>query len=228
MCSRRRPWARIWRTSARASSPPWRRTRATAYKQMLVASGAEDIVYTSLFSGVARQLPARQRGEDRHGSGQSAAGRQEQDEFRRAAAAPALKAWKDIWSAGQSVGGIHDGHAGGRRWWSAWRASTKRRGRASVETRAPAQLDQCRSRRGLRRLLPGFRRRAAAGRARPPTPSGRRRARPDMPTARCSSSTAVSTGTNFARPRSRCRCSPSAACSNCACRAASPTRARRR
>lgn len=78
-----------------------------AYKRMLVDSKAEDIVYTSLFSGVPGNylrgsvksigmdpdnLPAADKSTMNFGSGGS-------EKF---------KAWKDIWSAGQSVSGIHD------------------------------------------------------------------------------------------------------------------------
>ena len=77
------------------------------YKQMLVDSRGEDIVYTSLFSGVAGnylrgsvarvgldpdQLPEADKTKMNFGTG----GNTE------------LKAWRDIWSAGQSVSGIHD------------------------------------------------------------------------------------------------------------------------
>jgi nitronate monooxygenase len=75
------------------------------YKQMVVESRAEDIVYTSLFSGIAGNylrgsvaragldpdnLPAADKTKMNFGSGGNTA----------------LKAWKDIWSAGQSVSGI--------------------------------------------------------------------------------------------------------------------------
>ena len=75
------------------------------YKSMLVASRAEDIVYTSLFSGVAgnylrasvvktgldpEKLPEADKTKMNFGT----AGNTE------------LKAWKDIWSAGQSVSGV--------------------------------------------------------------------------------------------------------------------------
>ncbi len=75
------------------------------YKQMLVDSRAEDIVYTSLFSGVAGnylrgsiaragldpdRLPEADKTKMNFGTGGNA-------EF---------KAWRDIWSAGQSVSGI--------------------------------------------------------------------------------------------------------------------------
>jgi nitronate monooxygenase len=77
------------------------------YKQMLIDSVAEDIVYTSLFSGVngnylrgsiARagldpaQLPEADKTKMNFGTGGNTA----------------AKAWRDIWSAGQSVSGIHD------------------------------------------------------------------------------------------------------------------------
>jgi len=77
------------------------------YKQMLVESRGEDIVYTSLFSGVSGSylrgsiaragldpdhLPEADKSKMNFGSG----GNTE------------IKAWKDIWSAGQSVSGIHD------------------------------------------------------------------------------------------------------------------------
>src|SRR5277367_3910708 len=76
------------------------------YKQMLIESSAEDIVYTSLFSGingnylrgsVARagldpdRLPEADKSKMNFGTGGNTA----------------AKAWRDIWSAGQSVSGIH-------------------------------------------------------------------------------------------------------------------------
>ena len=51
-CSRRRRWAATPPTWARASSRRRNRSRSSAYKQMLVESNAEDIVYTPFFSGV--------------------------------------------------------------------------------------------------------------------------------------------------------------------------------
>jgi nitronate monooxygenase len=77
------------------------------YQQMLVDSRAEDIVYTNLFSGVAGnylrgsvaragldpdRLPQADKTKMNFGSGGTSE----------------LKAWRDIWSAGQSVSGIHD------------------------------------------------------------------------------------------------------------------------
>ena len=79
---------------------------ALEYKQMLVDSAAEDILYTSLFSGVhgnylrgsvARagldpdHLPEAEKTKMNFGTGGNTA----------------AKAWRDIWSAGQSVSGIH-------------------------------------------------------------------------------------------------------------------------
>ncbi len=83
---------------------------SAAYKQMLVDAHAEDIVYTSLFSGVAGNylrasvanagmdpdnLPAADKNIMNFAAVDTAGGKTE------------LKAWKDIWSAGQSVSGIH-------------------------------------------------------------------------------------------------------------------------
>jgi nitronate monooxygenase len=83
-----------------ANAPP-------EYKQMLVDSAAEDIVYTNLFTGVAGNylrgsieragldpdnLPIADKTKMNFASGGNA---------------PA-KAWKDIWGAGQSVSGIHE------------------------------------------------------------------------------------------------------------------------
>jgi nitronate monooxygenase len=78
-----------------------------AYKQMLVDSSAEDIVYTSLFSGISGnylrgsvanagmdpdKLPEADKAKMNFGSGGNTS----------------VKAWRDIWSAGQSVSGIHE------------------------------------------------------------------------------------------------------------------------
>ncbi|HEY2464760.1 MAG TPA: hypothetical protein VGI32_11930, partial [Steroidobacteraceae bacterium] len=77
------------------------------YKQMIIDSAAEDIVYTSLFSGVngnylrgsvahagldPDHLPEADKGKMNFGTGGNTA----------------AKAWRDIWSAGQSVSGIHE------------------------------------------------------------------------------------------------------------------------
>jgi nitronate monooxygenase len=77
------------------------------YKQMLVESGSDDVVYTSLFTGVKGnylrgsvvaagldpdQLPEADKSKMNFGSG----GNMDK------------KAWRDIWSGGQGVGNIHD------------------------------------------------------------------------------------------------------------------------
>jgi len=79
----------------------------TEYKQMLVESGSDDVVYTSLFTGVKGnylrgsvlaagldpdQLPEADKSKMNFGSG----GNMDK------------KAWRDIWSGGQGVGNIHD------------------------------------------------------------------------------------------------------------------------
>ncbi len=80
---------------------------SAAYKQMLIDAQAEDIVYTSLFSGIhgnylrgsvantgldPDKLPDADKTKMNFGSGGNTN----------------LKAWKDIWSAGHSVSGIHE------------------------------------------------------------------------------------------------------------------------
>jgi nitronate monooxygenase len=76
-----------------------------AYKQMLIDSRAEDIVYTSLFSGV---LGNYLRGSIAH-AGLDPDDLPPSDKAMNFGSGgnTALKAWKDIWSAGQSVSGIH-------------------------------------------------------------------------------------------------------------------------
>ncbi len=77
------------------------------YKQMLVESSAADIVYTSLFSGVhgsylkpsvarAGMDPDNLPEADKNAMDFGSAGNTHK------------KAWKDIWSAGQGVGSIHE------------------------------------------------------------------------------------------------------------------------
>src|SRR5258708_25092777 len=81
------------------------------YKQMLIDSAAEDIVYTSLFSGVngnylrgsveragldPEHLPEADKTKMNFGTGGNTA----------------AKAWRGIWSAGQSVTGIPNSDAG--------------------------------------------------------------------------------------------------------------------
>jgi nitronate monooxygenase len=77
------------------------------YKQMLISSAAEDIVYTSLFSGVSGNYL---RGSVAH-AGLDPDHLPEADKTKMnfgTGGNTAAKAWRDIWSAGQSVSGIHD------------------------------------------------------------------------------------------------------------------------
>ena len=77
------------------------------YKQMIVESGSDDIVYTNLFSGVSGNylrgsvirtgfdpdnLPEADKSKMNFGSGSDLK----------------AKVWRDIWSAGQGVGNIHE------------------------------------------------------------------------------------------------------------------------
>ena len=76
-----------------------------AYKRMIVDSGPEDIVYTPVVSGIAANFlraSLERSGLDLDNSG---AGHKKQAGFAGEAEA---RAWKDIWSAGHSVSGIHD------------------------------------------------------------------------------------------------------------------------
>ena len=75
------------------------------YKRMLVESSAEDIVYTSLFSGVLGNYlrgSVVRAGLDPENLAEGNKGTM------NFASSAAAKAWKDIWGAGQSVSGIHD------------------------------------------------------------------------------------------------------------------------
>ncbi len=83
--------------TAEGNAPP-------EYKQMLVDSRAEDIIYTNLFSGV--------HGNYLRGSisraGLDPDNLPEADKSKmNFGGSAAAKAWKDIWGAGQSVSGIH-------------------------------------------------------------------------------------------------------------------------
>jgi nitronate monooxygenase len=74
------------------------------YKQMLVDSRAEDIVYTNLFSGVHGNYlkgSVQRAGLDPEALPQA-------DKSKMNFANADAKAWRDIWGAGQSVSGIHD------------------------------------------------------------------------------------------------------------------------
>jgi nitronate monooxygenase len=72
------------------------------YKQAIVDGSSDDIVYSSLFTGVHGNYlkPASAR---RPGPGQPAGKRSQQDELRRRRS---KKAWKDIWGCGQGIGAV--------------------------------------------------------------------------------------------------------------------------
>lgn len=83
--------------SAEASAPD-------AYKQMIVASRAEDIVYSSLFTGVHGNYL---RGSI-VGAGLDPEALPEADKSAMDFGSGRTKAWRDIWGAGQGVGQIHE------------------------------------------------------------------------------------------------------------------------
>ena len=78
-----------------------------AYQQMLIDSRAEDIVYTSLFSGVAGNYLRASVVAAGFDPDDLPQGDKNKMNFGSAGAATKLKAWKDILSGGQSVSGIH-------------------------------------------------------------------------------------------------------------------------
>lgn len=79
-----------------------------AYKQMLIDSRAEDIVYTSLFSGVAGNYLRASVAAAGFDPDDLPQGDKNTMNFGSGGAAMKLKAWKDILSGGQSVSGIHE------------------------------------------------------------------------------------------------------------------------
>ncbi|HHI89283.1 MAG TPA: nitronate monooxygenase [Hellea balneolensis] len=75
---------------------------AAAYKQMLVESAAEDIVYSSLFTGIHGNYL---KGSIRN-AGMDPDNLPEADKSKMNFGSGSAKAWKDIWGAGQGVGSI--------------------------------------------------------------------------------------------------------------------------
>jgi nitronate monooxygenase len=75
---------------------------ADAYKQMIVASTSDDIVYSSLFTGV---LGNYLKGSIRN-AGLDPEALPESDPSKMSFAGDAKKAWKDIWGCGQGIGAI--------------------------------------------------------------------------------------------------------------------------
>ena len=79
---------------------------SSAYKQMVVDSGAEDIVYTSLFSGVSANF--LRDSVQRTGLDPDSLPTADKAKMSFAEGSHEFKAWRDVWSAGQSVSGVHD------------------------------------------------------------------------------------------------------------------------
>jgi len=77
------------------------------YKEMIVASGASDIAYSSLFTGVPGSYLKGSISKAGLDPENLPDGSKQDMDFAKAAKSGA-KAWKDIWGAGQGVGDIHD------------------------------------------------------------------------------------------------------------------------
>ncbi|MGA2398978.1 MAG: nitronate monooxygenase family protein [Steroidobacteraceae bacterium] len=78
----------------------------TAYKQMVVDSGAEDIVYTSLFSGVSANF--LRDSVKRTGLDPDNLPTADKAKMSFSEGSHEFKAWRDVWSAGHSVSGVHE------------------------------------------------------------------------------------------------------------------------
>ena len=77
------------------------------YKQMILDSSSDEVVYTSLFTGVKGNYLARSV----TAAGMDAANLPEADKSKMdfgSGGNTEKKAWRDIWSAGQGVGNIHE------------------------------------------------------------------------------------------------------------------------
>ncbi len=77
-----------------------------AYKDMIVKSGAEDIVYSNLFTGIAGNYlrgSIENAGLDPDHLEQADASKMD-----LAKATSGAKAWKDIWGSGQGIGAVHE------------------------------------------------------------------------------------------------------------------------
>jgi len=79
---------------------------AAGYKQMVVDSGADDIVYTSLFSGVSANFlrdSVQRTGLDPDNLPSAQKAKMDFSE-----GSHEFKAWRDVWSAGHSVSGVQE------------------------------------------------------------------------------------------------------------------------
>ena len=82
------------------------------YKQMIVAGGGEDIIYTNLFTGVhGNYLRPSIVGAGLDPDNLPQADAEDELRLRRQ---PEAKAWRDIWGCGQGIGAVKIGAAGGR------------------------------------------------------------------------------------------------------------------
>jgi nitronate monooxygenase len=79
---------------------------SSVYKQMVVESSADDIVYTSLFSGVAANF--LRDSVQRTGLDPDNLPAADKAKMSFSEGSHEFKAWRDVWSAGQSVGGVHE------------------------------------------------------------------------------------------------------------------------
>ena len=98
------PWAPTSPTSARPSSPPPRLAPPTAYKQCIVDSNSDDIVYSSLFTGVHGNYlkpSIRNAGLDPDHLPES-----DPSKMDFGGGEGSKKAWKDIWGCGQGIGAV--------------------------------------------------------------------------------------------------------------------------
>lgn len=78
-----------------------------AYKEMIVASGSSDIVYSSLFTGIPGSYLKGSIANAGMDPDNLPEGSKSDMDFAKASKSGA-KAWKDIWGAGQGVGNIDD------------------------------------------------------------------------------------------------------------------------
>jgi nitronate monooxygenase len=79
---------------------------SSGYKQMVVESSADDIVYTSLFSGVAANF--LRESVKRTGLDPDHLPASDKAKMSFSEGGHEFKAWRDVWSAGQSVGGVDE------------------------------------------------------------------------------------------------------------------------
>ncbi len=80
-----------------------------AYKDMIVESGSEDIVYSNLFSGVhGNYLKGSVRNQGMDPDNLPDGSKDTMNFAGSSLEAPSAKAWRDIWGAGQGVGVIHE------------------------------------------------------------------------------------------------------------------------